>query len=232
MSKPKTIAIVVAGGAGERMQSDRRKQYLDLGGMPILCRTLGVFADADLIDRIVLVVPEGDRDFCRDDLVARAGLAGSVAVVAGGPTRQASVYNGLAAIDAADDDLVVIHDAVRPFLTGAELEACIRTAAETGACILALRAFDTVKQAGPDGRIAATVDRGAIWLAQTPQVFRYRLIQDAHAAARRKGITGTDDAALLEMSGQPVSLVPGSRLNIKITTSEDLILARAILTCS
>jgi 2-C-methyl-D-erythritol 4-phosphate cytidylyltransferase len=226
------IALIVAGGSGKRMQSDRPKQYLELDGTPILCRTLAVFADTPLIDRIVLVVPAEDRAFCRDELVPRTGLAGSVDVVTGGPTRQDSVSNGLAAIDATDDDLVVIHDAVRPFLQVAELEACIRTAGETGACILALRVCDTVKKAGPDGRITATVDRASLWLAQTPQVFRYRLIMDAHTRARQQGIAGTDDAALLEMTGRAVNIVPGSRLNIKITTPEDLVLATAILKLS
>jgi 2-C-methyl-D-erythritol 4-phosphate cytidylyltransferase len=223
------IALIVAGGSGQRMHSDQRKQYLDLDGMPILCRTLAVFTAADLIDRIVLVVPEADRALCRDDLVPRAGLAGPVDIVPGGPTRQASVYNGLAAMDADDDDLVVIHDAVRPFLEPAELEACIRTAGETGACILALRAFDTVKKADSGHRIAATVDRESIWLAQTPQAFRYGLIRAAHTLARRNKVSGTDDAALVEMTGYPVHILPGSRFNIKITTPEDLALAQAIL---
>lgn len=223
------IALIVAGGSGQRMESGRRKQYLELGGMPILCRTLAVFAAADLIDRIVLVVPEADRAFCREDLVPRAGLAGPVEIVAGGPTRQASVFNGLAAMDADEDDLVAIHDAVRPFLEPAELEACIRTAGESGACILALRAFDTVKKAGPDHRIAATVDRESIWLAQTPQVFRYGLIRATHARARRDKVSGTDDAALVEMTGHPVQILSGNRFNIKITTPEDLVLAQAIL---
>ncbi len=223
------IALIVAGGSGQRMQSDQRKQYLDLGGIPILCRTLAVFADTDLIDRIILVVPEADRTFCRDELVPRAGLPGAVDIVLGGLTRQASVFNGLAAIDAANEDLVVIHDAVRPFLRAAELEACIRTAGETGACILALRAFDTVKEADSDHRITATANREAIWLAQTPQVFRYRLIWDAHTRARRNKVSGTDDAALIEMTGYPVQILPGSRFNIKITTPEDLALAQAIL---
>lgn len=223
------IALIVAGGSGQRMESGRRKQYLELGGMPIICRTLAVFAAADLIDRIVLVVPEADRAFCREDLVPRAGLAGQVEIVAGGPTRQASVFNGLAAMDADEDDLVAIHDAVRPFLEPAELEACIRTAGESGACILALRAFDTVKKAGPDHRIAATVDRESIWLAQTPQVFRYGLIRATHARARRDKVSGTDDAALVEMTGHPVQILSGSRFNIKITTPEDLVLAQAIL---
>ncbi len=229
MGDPKKIALIVAGGAGLRMQSDRRKQYLDLGGLPLLCRTLGVFADPAIIDRIALVVPEADVAFCRDDLVPRAGLAGSVDIVPGGSTRQASVFNGLRAIDADEDDLVAIHDAVRPFLKRKDLEACIRAAGETGACILGLRAFDTVKKTDSGDRIEATVDRDSIWLAQTPQVFRYRLILDAHVLARQKGIAGTDDAALLEMTGHAVRILPGSRLNIKITTPEDLALAGAIL---
>ena len=223
------IALIVAGGSGQRMQSDQPKQYLDLGGMPILCRTLGVFAAANLVDRIVLVVPEADRALCRDDLVPRVGFAGPVDIVSGGPSRQASVFNGLAAMDVNDDDLVVIHDAVRPFLEPAELKASIQTAAETGACILALPAFDTVKKADSDHRITATIDRASIWLAQTPQVFRYGVIQAAHTLARRNKVAGTDDAALVEMAGYPVQILPGSRFNIKITTPEDLVLAQAIL---
>ena len=222
------IALIVAGGSGSRMESDRRKQYLDLGGEPVVVRTLRVFDTSVLIDRIVLVVPEDDRVFCREQLLAGAGLAKPVELVAGGRTRQASVFNGLQASDAAEDDLVVIHDAVRPFLRHAELAACIETAGQKGACILALRAFDTLKQAAPDGRINVTIDRESVWLAQTPQVFHFDQILAAHTRAHRAGINATDDAALLEQVGQPVDIVPGSRLNIKITTREDLTLATAI----
>jgi 2-C-methyl-D-erythritol 4-phosphate cytidylyltransferase len=223
------IALIVAGGQGLRMKRAERKQYLDLDGTPVLGRTLAVFDASDLIDRIVLVVPELDSSFCRDDFISGGELEKPVDIVAGGQTRQASVFNGLRAIVAEDDDLVAIHDAVRPFLKKKDLEACIRAADETGACILGLRAFDTVKKADSAGRIEATVDRDSIWLAQTPQVFRYRLIIDAHTLARQKGIAGTDDAALLEMAGHAVRILPGSRLNIKITTPEDLALAGAIL---
>ena len=222
------IALIVAGGSGSRMQSDRRKQYLELQGVPVVVRTLRVFDNSALIDRIVLVVPEDDQAFCRDELIARAGLAKPVELVAGGRTRQASVLNGLETLEAAEDDLVVIHDAVRPFLQSSELAACIETAAETGACILALRASDTLKQADPDGRISATLDRESVWLAQTPQVFHYGKIHAAHIRAKQAGIEVTDDAALLEMDGQPVRLVSGSRQNIKITAPEDLALAAAI----
>lgn len=229
MSKPDTIAVIVAGGQGRRMKSTRRKQYLVLGGTPVLVRTLAVFNASDLVDRIVLVVPGQDRTFCMENLVPGAELKKPIDVVSGGQSRQASVFNGLRTIGGDDEGLVVIHDAVRPFLKKKHLESCIRGAAETGACILGLRAFDTVKKVDSGGCIAATVDRDAIWLAQTPQVFRYRLIMEAHTLARRKGIAGTDDAALLEMAGHAVRVLPGSRLNIKITTPEDLALATAIL---
>jgi len=222
------IALVVAGGTGSRMQSGRRKQYLELQGVPVVVMTLRVFDASALINRIVLVVPEDDLSYCRDDLIAKAGFTKPVELVAGGRTRQGSVLNGLQAMAAADDDLVVIHDAVRPFLQASELAACIETAAETGACILALKAFDTLKKTGPDGRISTTLDRKSVWLAQTPQVFRYGKIHAAHVRAKQAGIEVTDDAALLEMADQPVSLVPGSRQNIKITTPEDLALAVAI----
>lgn len=210
------------------MQSDRRKQYLELQGVPVVIRTLRVFDASGLIDRIVLVVPEDDQDFCRDELLAAADLSKPVDLVAGGRTRQGSVHNGLQAIAAAEDDLVVIHDAVRPFLHQSELAACIETGGKSGACILALKAFDTLKQAGADGRVSSTLDRESIWLAQTPQVFRYGAIHAAHARAKEEGIVVTDDAALLEMAGQAVRIVPGSRWNIKITTPEDLTLASAI----
>jgi len=222
------IALIVAGGSGSRMQSDRRKQYLDLQGVPVIVRTLRVFDASALVDRIVLVVPEDDQDFCRDELLAAAGFSKPVKMVAGGPTRQGSVRNGLQAIAAAEDDLVVIHDAVRPFLRQSELAACIETAGKSGACILALKAFDTLKQAGTDGQISSTIDRESIWLAQTPQVFRYGAIHAAHTRAKEEGIVVTDDATLLEMAGQAVRIVPGSRWNIKITTPEDLTLAGAI----
>jgi len=223
--------IIVAGGSGRRMQSDRPKQYLELEGLPILCRTLMKFTEAGLIDRIVLVVPEEDRAFCRDILIPRVASGTPIGIVPGGSTRQASVFNGLASLNVEDEDLVVIHDGVRPFLQAAELEACIRTAAETGACILARPVSDTIKKANSEGRITATLDRDGLWLAQTPQTFRYRLIMDAHARARSKGISATDDASLLETDGHPVGIVPGSRLNIKITTPADLPLAAAILNC-
>lgn len=226
------IALIVAGGSGTRMQSDRRKQYLELRGVPVVVRTLRVFDTSNLIDRICLVVPEDDQAFCRDDLIAAAGLAKPVDLVAGGNTRQVSVFKGLQALEAAEEDLVVIHDAVRPFLQASELASCIETAGRTGACILALQAFDTLKQADSKGRISATLDRELVWLAQTPQVFRYGTIHAAHARAKQAGVTVTDDASLLEMDGQPVSIVPGSRLNIKITTPEDLALATAIVTSS
>ncbi len=222
------IALIVAGGSGSRMQSDRRKQYLELGGEPVVVRTLRVFDTSVLIDRIVLVVPGDDQVFCREELLAGSGLAKPVELVAGGETRQASVFNGLQAIDAVEDDLVVIHDAVRPFLRHSELAACIETAGRKGACILALKAFDTLKQTAPDGRIETTLDREAVWLAQTPQVFNFGQILAAHTRAHRTGVTATDDAALAEQAGQPVIIAPGSRLNIKITTPEDLTLASAI----
>jgi len=225
------IALIVAGGSGSRMQSDRPKQYIEIDGVPIFCRTLSIFKDSALIDRIVLVVPEDDIPYCRQDLVPMVMPSEAVEITAGGSSRQASVYNGLQAMEAVEDDLVVIHDAVRPFLQASELAACIETAGKTGACILARQAFDTLKQADSDGRVRTTLDRESIWLAQTPQVFRYGRIHAAHARAKQAGIKVTDDAALLEMAGQPVSIVPGSRLNIKITTPEDLALATAIVNC-
>lgn len=222
-------AIIVAAGQGVRMGAPVRKQYLELDGAPILAHTLRIFDGSPEIHHIYLVVPEGEMGFCRQFVLPPEALQKPLTLVAGGPARQDSVWNGLKAI--ADlDGVVAIHDGVRPFVTLAQLAACIETALRHGACILGIPATDTLKTVSADGHISGTLDRGNIWLAQTPQVFRYDLIRNAHENARKERITGTDDAMLLERTlGTRVKIIPGSRNNIKITTPEDLLIARALL---
>ena len=221
-------AIIVAAGKGVRMQDSLRKQYLPLAGLPILAHTLTVFGKCDLVSHIYLVIPRDDFDFCREHILDRIKLVGHVNLVAGGARRQDSVYRGLQQID-PDCSIVIIHDGVRPFVQHDQIVACINGAGKFGSCILGIPAYDTLKQVDKSGNIVNTTARDAIWLAQTPQVFRYELIKKAHDQARMDGYHGTDDASLVERMGAAVRIIHGSRSNIKITNKEDLKIARALL---
>jgi len=222
-------AVIVAAGSGRRMNQRVKKQFLELGGKPILFHTLSVFDRCPEVDRLVVVVPAEDIDYCRNWINTASHLQKSVKVVPGGSERQQSVFNGLMACEfLSDDDIVLIHDGVRPFLGRELLEACIHAAERHGACIAGAQAVDTMKRVSASGMIECTLERDSIWVAQTPQAFRYGLILDAHREAQRDGFLGTDDSALVERLGRPVHLVPGSRANIKVTTPADLLLAEAI----
>lgn len=218
--------MIVAGGSGLRMKGPVRKQYLYLAGLPILSHTVMAFEQCPAVNRIFLVIPEADQEFCSREVLAPLNLQKPFRMIPGGLLRQDSVYNGLMA--AKDQtDLVAIHDGVRPFVRPRQIADTLRAAHEFGACILGIPAFDTLKQAEGD-TIRKTLDRQNIWLAQTPQSFRIGLILEAHETARAEGYTGTDDASLAERIGRPVRIIPGTRFNLKITTPEDLELARAI----
>jgi 2-C-methyl-D-erythritol 4-phosphate cytidylyltransferase len=221
-------AIIVAAGKGVRMQDSMRKQYLPLAGLPILAHTLTVFGKCDLVSDIYLVIPRDDFDFCREHILNRIKLVGNVNLVAGGARRQDSVYRGLQQID-PDCSIVIIHDGVRPIVQHDQIAACINGAGKFGSCILGIPVYDTLKQVDKSGNIVNTTARDAIWLAQTPQVFRYELIKKAHDQARMDGYQGTDDASLVERMGAAVRIIHGSRSNIKITNKEDLKIARALL---
>ncbi|MBL0716259.1 MAG: 2-C-methyl-D-erythritol 4-phosphate cytidylyltransferase [Desulfosarcina sp.] len=221
-------AIIVAAGKGLRLGGVLRKQYRPLAGVPILGRTLSTFVKSGRFDEIVVVAAADEMDACQRRVIAPFKLSTGVRLVAGGRERQASVFNGLEACRGGDDDLVLIHDGVRPLVTEDLLGQCLAAAQQNGACIAAVPAFDTLKQGLPDGRIEKTLVRDAVWLAQTPQGFRLGLIRAAHRQAREERFVGTDDAQLLERMGHPVFIVPGSRANIKITHPDDLLLAEAI----
>jgi 2-C-methyl-D-erythritol 4-phosphate cytidylyltransferase len=204
------------------------KQYLSLGGMPILTRTLRVFDGCEVIERLVVVVPPADITFVRDSILCAVDWRKSITVVAGGPHRQDSVFNGLAAID-SEDSLVVIHDAVRPLVTCESITACTNIACAHGACIVALPVWDTLKRIAESGCIEATLPRERVWTAQTPQAFRVDVIRKAHERARQEKVLAPDDACLVERMGGVVHIFHGSRRNIKITTAEDLAVAEALL---
>ncbi|BCS96855.1 2-C-methyl-D-erythritol 4-phosphate cytidylyltransferase [Desulfoluna limicola] len=222
-------AIIVAGGKGLRMGAATRKQYLELAGIPILVRTLRVFLSCPQIDRIVLAAPEDDLSFIRTELLNGVTGGDRVELVAGGAERQESVYNALVTLGDSFQGLVAVHDGVRPFVSQAEIVRVVKQAELDGASILGVPAFETLKHVSEGNAITGTLSRDGIWMAQTPQVFRFPLLARAHEKAREDEVLGTDDASLVERMGEPVTVITGSRCNIKITTPDDMDLAALFL---
>ena len=223
----RVVALIPAAGQGRRLAADVEKQYVPLRGVPILARTLKVFEDHPLVDGIVLAVGGRQRKILEKVILEPHPCRKIIQVVDGGAERQESVARALQAVP-PECELVVIHDGVRPLLTSELLTSVVEAAGSGGAALAAIPARDTVKSVG-DGQVKATLDRGGIWLAQTPQAFQASLIRRAHEQAARDQIVGTDDAALVERLGVSVRVVPGSEENIKVTTPADLIVAEAIL---
>ncbi len=220
-------AIIAAAGKGERIKADRPKQYLLISGLSILGHTLIAFDRARLFDNIFLVVPGGDFDFCREKIIPPLNLKKYPRLVAGGNRRQDSVWRGILA---ADDPggIVLVHDGARPFIGKEDILKCIRGAETRGACVLGRPCSDTAKRVNRGGVIEKTVDRDGLWLAQTPQAFKYDLIKRAFEKAARESFSATDEAGLVERMGIGVKMEKGPEKNIKITTREDLLIARAI----
>ena len=218
----KTIALIVAAGRGHRLGGSLPKQYLPLAGQPVLRHTVARFLAHPGIDAVRVVIHPDDRN-----LYDQAGGDLSLGEpIAGGATRQDSVRLGLEALSAAAPDLVLIQDAARPFTAPATIDAVLAALKEHPGAIPALAVADTLKRA-EGARIAATVPRGGLYRAQTPQGFRFADILAAHRALAGQELT--DDASLLEAAGQTVALVPGTEKNFKITTAEDLMRAETLL---
>lgn len=225
----KVIALIPAAGMGKRMGAGINKQYLHMGGMPIVARTISLFQETTFVDDIYVITPTQEIPYCRTEIVERYGFTKVRDIVPGGAERQHSVLNGLRALDGTPDDAVVlIHDGVRPLVTRHILEHAVATAREYDGALVAVPAKDTVKIVH-DGIVTDTPSRDTIWLAQTPQAFRYGVIRAAHEMADAEGFLGTDDASLVERMGNEVRVVLGDYRNIKITTPEDLVLAEAFL---
>ncbi|MBU1342461.1 MAG: 2-C-methyl-D-erythritol 4-phosphate cytidylyltransferase [Proteobacteria bacterium] len=229
----KIFAIIVAAGKGLRMGSKIKKQYLCLGRIPILARTIMQFDKCDQVDEIVLVIPEQDREYCQKQVVDPYGFGKKIHLVDGGKERQQSVLNGLKwvgdTIKLEKQTIVMIHDGVRPFVDQTVIEACIQNAIEYGACVPAVKITDTVKDVCKDLSVKKTVDRQSLYTVQTPQTFRFDLLLRAFDHAVKTSFLGTDDASLVEHLGHRVVIVNGSKLNIKITTQEDLDLGKVLL---
>lgn len=222
------VAIVVAAGKGTRLGGARPKQFLELGGVPVIIHTLRQFERCNEINEVITVLPAEDtagfESLTKQFELKKAGRA-----VAGGATRAQSVRNGLKAIN--DADIVAVHDGVRPLVTPEEIDQLVATARATGAAVLTAPVADTIKLV-QDGRIVKTVPRAELQRALTPQCFRFEILKRAYQTLgelESSGLEITDDSLLVERLGVEVTAVEGRAPNIKITNQADLILAEALL---
>src|ERR1700676_3994407 len=239
----KVVAIIPAAGLGTRMASApaakgkkpaATKQFTELGGTPILIHTLRKFVASPEVSEIYVALRGNEIEgfHARLEKEAKDILQKTIHLVEGGDHRQHSVANAMSSVSAADDDIVLVHDAVRPFITEEIIHEVIRVAQKYGAAIAGLPAVDTVKQVErtADGAlITATLPRERVVLAQTPQGFRYDVLKKAFDEAAADSFTGTDEASLVERSGHAVAVVMGSPRNIKITAPADMELAEFFL---
>lgn len=224
----KISAIIPAAGSGVRMGIGIKKPYLKIGSKPILAHTLQVFEKSFLVDYIFVVVSDEDIEHCKDEVINPYNFHKVADVLAGGKTRQASVFNGIQRTS-DDTDIIIVHDGVRPFITEKIIETSVESAFQWGAAVVAVPVKDTIKVADNDNFVSSTPDRSQLWAIQTPQVFRREILIKAHLYAQEQNIDATDDSALVEKLGYKVKLVMGSYRNIKITTPEDLVIAEAFI---
>jgi 2-C-methyl-D-erythritol 4-phosphate cytidylyltransferase len=225
------FVILPAAGLGTRMAGPQPKQFLALDGIPILIHSLRAFAAVERVTAIFVAVrkPEFERVQAQID---EYGFADRVRVVEGGDSRQESVAHALTALPAQPDDIVLVHDAVRPLIDPATIDRTIDAVIEFGAAIVGLPAVDTIKQVERTAHgalITSTIPREYVVLAQTPQGFRFELLRRAFAEATADGFIGTDEASVIERAGHPVAVVHGSQVNLKITQPGDLELAEFYL---
>lgn len=220
---PSVAAVIPAGGVGTRFGGRTPKQFLRFGATPILAATVRHFAAHPAVRAVVVAAP-GPHVARTRRILAPFARQVPLTVVAGGRTRQDSVWLALQATP-EDAEIVVVHDAVRPLITRRLIDAVVAAAAEAGAAICALPIAETVKRVRGE-LVEATLDRSELWAVQTPQAFRADLLREAHEKARRDGVVGTDEAMLVERLGHPVRVVRGLVENVKITTPEDLRRAR------
>ena len=223
---PRFAVILPAAGKSSRFRDQHyKKPFAPLDGRPVWMHVADRFANRAEVAQTLLVIAPEDREYFAEKFAGNAAMLG-IEVVEGGAERYDSVQKALARVS-ADIDFVAVHDAARPCVAAEWIDAVFAAAVKSGAAILAIPVQGTVKRANPDQTIAETVARDKLWEAQTPQVFRRQLLIDAYA--RRGQQPATDDAQLVERLGQPVTIVPGSPMNIKITTKEDLRMASALL---
>lgn len=224
----KVSAIIPAAGHGSRMQLPVPKQFLRLGDRPMISYPLEAFDSIEELTEILIAVPSGQEERCWKEWVEPFNFTKAIRMIAGGVNRQDSVYAGLKAAS-IKSEMVVVHDGVRPFVTPGMIRQTLDAAVKHGAAVVAIPLKDTIKSVRSDGTIKETIDRNSLWSAQTPQTFSFKLLLEAYERAYKDGITGTDEASLVERLGVPVHIIPGSWKNIKVTERSDLILAEFIL---
>jgi len=220
-------AIVPGAGKGARLKSRIQKPYIKLIGKPILARTLIKLSKNKRVKEIILAVAKEKITYAGKKIIDRYNIK-NVKLVAGGRERRDSVYNALKAVSAGID-YILIHDGIRPFITDKLIEALLKAASKCGAAIAGVPVKSTLKIVGKKGFIEDTPSREMYWEAQTPQVFKRALIEKAYKIARQKNIKATDDSMLVEKIGIRPKIVMGSYSNIKITTKEDLELAKILI---
>ncbi len=246
MDHQKNIAIVLSAGQGNRMNSDIPKQYMDLCGMPVIAWSLKAFQEFDAVDEVILVTSAEDIEYCRNDIIDKYRFDKVKKIVPGGAERYLSVWEGLKAArdaegilpetgrvrnDADPEPIIFIHDGARPMIDRPVLERTLEGAETYRACVAGMPVKDTIKIADKEGFAVRTPNRRLVWQIQTPQVFSFSLVYGAYRRLIEAGITDvTDDAMVVErMADTRVKLVEGSYRNLKITTREDIEIARYML---
>lgn len=226
--KEKVIALVLAGGQGKRMQSDVQKQYMQLNDYPVLYYSLKQFEES-AVDEIILVVAKGEITYCQKEIVERFCFKKVKQVVEGGKERYESVYHGLQAID--EEGYVLIHDGARPLLTNSIIQTSIDGVKKYKACVVGMPVKDTIKIVNEQEVAVETPNRSSLWLVQTPQSFEIGIVKKAYEKMMEaKDTMVTDDAMVVEKYEKyPIKLLKGSYENIKITTPEDLVIAKGLL---
>lgn len=218
--------VIPAAGQGKRMDAGISKQWIELLGKPVLAHTLDVFEKDPACAGIILVGREQELQQMQD-FIQTFQYTKVRQIVPGGKERQQSVYEGLKKVP-EDADLVLVHDAARPFITIDSIGQLVNKAVDTGSAVLAVPVKDTVKRV-VQHQVEETIDRSSLWAVQTPQAFRLSIVKRAHEEADSDGYLGTDDASLVERIGETVAIVMGDYHNIKLTTSDDLLYGQAIL---
>jgi len=234
----KTAAIILAAGKGTRMQSRTPKQYLTLENKPVLFYSLETFSKLDIIDEIILVVSEGEAEYCREQIIEQYGIEKVKVITEGGAERYLSVWNGLEQVS-SDVEYVMIHDSARPLITPESIKDAHKVLINEDACVVGVPVKDTIKQIDESLVVTETLPRNTLWAAQTPQCFKkevitfaynnmYKAIEEAKKSGKKVLIT--DDAMIVEAYGDvSVCMVQGEYTNIKITTPEDIELAKLYL---
>lgn len=224
----KVTALIPAAGMGRRMGKTVAKQFLPLGDKPMLAHTLLAFQRSPDVDEIIPILSKEDMEHCLTDVIEHYHITKVKTLVAGGRERQDSVMNGLQKLG-KDANIVLVHDGVRPFVTGDMIRESVEHARKGECVAVGVPVKDTVKEVDDKQVVRRTLERSRLWAIQTPQAFPLKILKQAYEESYKRNVYGTDDAMLVERAGGTVRVIMGSYENIKITTPEDLILAEEIL---